>query len=69
MYTQVLVLFGKKDTKNNGIARKISDKLTLFKLKRKNLNGEKCTKCGWRKIKSDFSNMCSKCTKENKPGI
>lgn len=64
-----MVLFGKKETKNNGFARKISNKLTLFKLKEKNQKGKKCEKCGWRKIKSNFSNMCPKCSKENKPGL
>ncbi|QDI74111.1 hypothetical protein [Nitrosopumilus spindle-shaped virus] len=64
-----MVLFGKRDTKDNGIGRKISDKLTLFKMKQKNLQGKKCSKCGWRKIKSSFSDMCPKCSKENKPGL
>lgn len=43
------------------LAKRINQKLTLGKLKRKNMVGQKCTKCGWRKIASEFSDKCPKC--------
>jgi len=42
----------------------INNKLTLFKLKQKNLKGQKCKKCGWRKVASNFEETCPHCTEK-----
>jgi len=43
------------------IFKTINRKLTFYKLKKKNMVGEKCVKCHWRKITSQFSDKCSVC--------